>query len=288
MTRVAVNPPPAMIGAANVVFGGTARNHYVPPMPGAASIKAVVRGRAAWESEGRRFVVTEGTCLLLDEGQEYSLTIEEPEPVTTFCLFFRNGFLGDALRSAAVTDAALLDEPFESGSERPVPGLRHLSDAMHALLSGMQQTPTEDDFIAAASLIASDLHREQRSERTLDAAKSGTRHELRRRVQRGVDFMLSHLADPITVEDAARAACLSLFHFHRAFTALHGTTPHRFLREQRLALAARLLRLTEDDVTDIAARSGFESLGSFTTRFTKSFGLPPGRYRQVDTAAPRT
>jgi AraC-like DNA-binding protein len=272
MTRVAVNPPSDVIGAANVVYGGTARTHHVPPMAGSASIKAVLRGRATWVTGGRRFTVTEGTCLLLEEGQEYSLEIDEPDPVTTFCLFFRSGYLGDAMRSASVT----LDDPFDPGRERLLPGMRPRSDAMQSLLSTMAPAPTEDDFVAAATLIAN----EAGSQRTIDAAKPTTREELRRRVQRGLDFMLSHLADPITIEDVARAACLSLFHFHRAFTALHGTTPHRFLRAQRLSLAARLLRLTSDDVTDIAARSGFESLGSFTTTFAKTYGTPPGRYRR--------
>ena len=139
---------------------------------------------------------------------------------------------------------------------------------------------TEDDFVSAGTILANGLAVEQRAKRNLDSAKASTRDELQRRVQRGVDFMLSHLSDPITIDDAARAACLSLFHFHRAFAAIHGATPHQFLAQQRLGLAARLLQLTSDDVTDIAAHVGYESLGSFSTRFARQFGVSPGRYRR--------
>ena len=281
MTRIPVNPPADAIGRANVIYGGTARRHYVPPMAGSASIKAVLRGRAMWESGQRQFVVGEGTFLFLGDGDEYSLTIDEREPVTTFCLFFRRGYIGDAMRIAETSESALLDDPFRETSDELLPGLRPRSEALQSLLAGMHRDQaTEDDFVSAATLIAGDLQREQRGKRNLDSAKASTRDELHRRVQRGVDFMLSHLSDPITVDDAARAACLSLFHFHRAFAAIHGTTPHQFLAQQRLALAARLLHLTSDDVTDIAAHVGYESLGSFSSRFARHYGVSPRMWRR--------
>lgn len=281
MTRIRINPPPDAIGRENVIYSGTVRRHYVAPMAGSVSIKAVLRGRAMWESDNRRFVVGEGTFLLLGDGDEYSLTIDEHDPVTTFCLFFRRNYIGDALRTASANETALLDDPFRERREDLVPGLRPRSDVLHTLLARMQrESATEDDFVDAANLLANGIAVEQRAKRSLDAAKAATRDELQRRVQRGVDFMLSHLGDPITVDDAARAACLSLFHFHRAFATIHGMTPHQFLAQQRLALAARLLQLTSNDVTDIAAQVGYESLGSFSTRFARQFGVAPSVYRR--------
>lgn len=281
MTRIRINPPPDAIGRENVIYGGTARRHYVAPMAGSVSIKAVLRGRAMWESDNRQFVVGEGTFLLLADGDEYSLTIDEHEPVTTFCLFFRRNYVGEALRTVSANETALLDDPFRDTREDLVAGLRPRSDVLHALVARMQRQPaTEDDFVDAASLLANDIAVEQRAKGNLDAAKASTRDELHRRVQRGVDFLLSHLADAITIDDAARAACLSLFHFHRAFAAIHGVTPHQFLAQQRLALAARLLQLTSADVTDIAAQVGYESLGSFSTRFARHFGVAPSVYRR--------
>src|SRR6266550_7548099 len=114
---IPINPPPDAIGRANVIYGGTARRHYVAPMAGSVSIKAVLRGRAMWESDHRQFVVSEGSFLLLGDGDEYSLTIDTPDPVTTFCLFFRRGYLGDAMRIAATNESALLDDPFREAGE---------------------------------------------------------------------------------------------------------------------------------------------------------------------------
>lgn len=271
-----VNPAPEVIRRANVVYTGTARAHHVPPMAGSVSIKALLRGSAMWESRQRQYVVNEGTWLLLDEGQEYALTIDAREPVTTYCLFFRAGFVEDAWRTAASTDGELLDDPFTARSGEIVPGLRPRSDAMRSLLARMHRAPSwDDDFVQAAGLVVRALGAEERSKRRIAAAKCATRDELRRRVQRGVDYMLSHLGDSITIESVAREACLSLFHFHRAFVALHGTTPHRFLTRERLARAAHLLRHEAHEIGDVAAAVGFESHGAFSTLFARHFGASP-------------
>jgi transcriptional regulator GlxA family with amidase domain len=82
------------------------------------------------------------------------------------------------------------------------------------------------------------------------------------------------------VAEAAREACLSPFHFHRLFTSFHDTTPHRYLTRLRLQRARTLLRGTTRDVTEVAFACGFESLGSFTTLFTRTFGISPARFRR--------
>ncbi|MEO7197376.1 MAG: helix-turn-helix transcriptional regulator, partial [Solirubrobacterales bacterium] len=63
--------------------------------------------------------------------------------------------------------------------------------------------------------------------------------------------------------------------FRRAF----GESPHVYLLTRRLERAASLLRNTDHSVTDICFSVGLRSLGSFTTSFTRTFGLSPAAYR---------
>ena len=91
--------------------------------------------------------------------------------------------------------------------------------------------------------------------------------------------MDERFAEPLGVEDVARAAGLSLYHFIREFRRAFGCTPARYLRERRLTRARQLLAVSDLPVTDICFAVGFESLGSFCTLFRKSEGTTPAAYR---------
>jgi AraC family transcriptional regulator len=85
----------------------------------------------------------------------------------------------------------------------------------------------------------------------------------------------------IELEDAAREAGISSFHFLRMFAATLGVTPHQYLVRSRLRHAAR--RLLEDDaaITDIAYDVGFADLSNFTRTFHRAAGLSPLKFRQA-------
>jgi AraC-like DNA-binding protein len=85
----------------------------------------------------------------------------------------------------------------------------------------------------------------------------------------------------IDLEQAARQAGLSPFHFLRLFSNALGVTPHQYLVRSRLRHAARLL--TEEDiaVTDIAYDVGFGDLSNFVRTFHRAAGVSPTRFRQA-------
>jgi AraC-like DNA-binding protein len=86
-------------------------------------------------------------------------------------------------------------------------------------------------------------------------------------------------SERLVVEDVARAAGLSLYHFIREFRRAFGCTPGRYLRERRLTRARQLLAISDLPVTEVCFAVGFESLGSFCTLFRKSEGTTPAAYR---------
>jgi AraC-like DNA-binding protein len=100
------------------------------------------------------------------------------------------------------------------------------------------------------------------------------RHLLRAR-----DLVDARYSESLTVDDLARAAKLSRAHFSREFRRAFGESPHAYLLTRRLERAAALLRNTDRSVADICFSVGLQSVGSFTTSFTRTYGMSPIAYR---------
>jgi AraC-like DNA-binding protein len=100
-----------------------------------------------------------------------------------------------------------------------------------------------------------------------------------RHLARAKDLADGRYSEPLTVVDMARAAGLSRAHFSREFRRVFGESPHVYLLTRRLERAAALLRTTDTPVADICFAVGLESVGSFTTSFTRMHGMPPTAYR---------
>ncbi|MFC9324628.1 helix-turn-helix transcriptional regulator [Kitasatospora sp. NPDC057015] len=100
-------------------------------------------------------------------------------------------------------------------------------------------------------------------------------------VERAIATMWERYEEPLSLDDIADTAILSKFYFSRVFRTLTGTSPGRFLSAIRLHNAKNLLLKTPLSVTDISYQVGYNSLGTFTSRFTRSVGLSPGRYRTL-------
>jgi AraC family transcriptional regulator len=90
-----------------------------------------------------------------------------------------------------------------------------------------------------------------------------------------------------TIDDMARIAMFSKFHFSRVFQDTTGTSPGRFLAAVRLAEAKRLLLTTTLSVADISVQVGYSSVGTFSTRFKYSVGVPPSVFRTTGGFRPR-
>jgi AraC-like DNA-binding protein len=100
-----------------------------------------------------------------------------------------------------------------------------------------------------------------------------------RHLLRAKDLADARYFDHLDVDDLAFAAGLSRAHFSREFRRAFGESPHQYLLTRRLERAASLLRMTDRSVADVCFSVGLQSVGSFTTSFSKTYGLSPTAYR---------
>ena len=96
-----------------------------------------------------------------------------------------------------------------------------------------------------------------------------------------LDWALTHLDRPLTVELLARKALTSPRTFARRFRAVTGTTPLQWLLRQRILHAQRLLETTDLPVEIVAQRCGFGSASVLRTHFKRLLDTSPNAYRRM-------
>jgi AraC family transcriptional regulator len=102
-----------------------------------------------------------------------------------------------------------------------------------------------------------------------------------RRLARVLAFIDAHLDREMTLEELAREACLSRFHFARSFKAATGASPHRYILQRRLERAKTLLRTGMPSLAEVALACGFSSQAHFSSSFKQANGVSPKHYRQL-------
>lgn len=102
------------------------------------------------------------------------------------------------------------------------------------------------------------------------------------RLQNAVNYIEDNLDHPINLSDVSKAAFSSLSYFHRVFYFMTGLTVKEYIRKRRLSKAAYQLHCTDDSITDIAFKAGYESLEAFTRAFKKHFATGPREFRKTN------
>ena len=158
----------------------------------------------------------------------------------------------------------MLVSEFEvSAGDGKRPDSLFLSQTEHLLIRHLVR------FHSAASAGESNALQLQRSVNPL-------RVNVMRRVQ---EYVEANLAREIHLHDLASLAHMSTDHFLRAFRAASGTTPYRYVVEQRLQKACLALKNSNAPIAHVAVECGFNTLAHLSSKFHAHLGVSPSRYR---------
>jgi AraC family transcriptional regulator len=99
------------------------------------------------------------------------------------------------------------------------------------------------------------------------------------RVNRAIDHIVRNLDGAPSLDEVARAAGFSPWHFHRVFKSLIGETLGQFVKRQRLERALYLMSHAPGrSLTEVALECGFSSSSDFSRSFKQRFGVPPSAF----------
>ncbi|GGF95736.1 hypothetical protein GCM10010912_45860 [Paenibacillus albidus] len=257
---------------------------------GQLSIKTFSGGQARYKAKNGWFAVEEDRYLLLNEGP-YTLEIDEHSALESFCLFFKNGFAGEILRSLTESTDVMLTDPFKEREslgffEQTYPTTRRLSSqitAFKANLTTLAHDPLgyEEHFHRIMHTILFGQLDTLREVDTLPSIRRSTREELYRRVSTAHEYIRAYYHQPLQLKDIAQIACLSPNHLLRTYAQLYGTTPHQHISEYRIRKAKLLLDRLDYSITDISFDLGFGSPVSFSKIFRQHVGVSPLQYRKL-------
>ncbi|CAM1349216.1 AraC family transcriptional regulator [Tenacibaculum halocynthiae] len=101
------------------------------------------------------------------------------------------------------------------------------------------------------------------------------------RVGRAIDFVEENLDRKLNLEEVAKAAYFSPYHFHRLFKIVTKETLNEFVFRKRIEKAAHfLLHQKEKTITEVSEKVGFTSLSSFSRGFKKFYGVSPEEFKK--------
>ena len=125
-----------------------------------------------------------------------------------------------------------------------------------------------------------DIYLRHMATESVPSPKPQANSEYAQRIDRVIDYFRGNLDRQVGLAELASVACFSEFHFHRIFRAVSGETLKNFTNRLRLKKAARLLRYSEQSLTDIALDCGFSSSATFSRAFRAGYDTSPRQYRK--------
>jgi len=232
---------------------------------GAFSLSYVRRGTFGYRAGGKAFELVAGSLLVGHPGDEYVCTHEHGGGDD--CLSFQfTSEVVDALGArAGVWRLPCLP---------PLPAVVVLGELAQSVADGGSNLGLDEvGLLLAARFVALATGEEPRW-------RAAQPRERRRAVETAL-WLDAHAHEAVDLEQAARRAGLSPYHFLRTFAGVLGVTPHQYLVRARLRHAAR--RLVDDtaSITDVAYDVGFGDLSNFVRTFHRAAGVSPGEFRRA-------
>ena len=256
---------------------------------GLCSVKTFANGNAYYNTGKGYYRVDNRSFLILNDYTEYSIKINQQEPVSSFCLFFKREILAETGSLLIRKPEFLIDNHnFLPDSynffERKLPIEKLNTPSFNHFKLGFE-TFKDDEFWIAENFVSitNDLVRinsENYIERNkLQVKRNSTKQEVYKRVLIAREYLHYCYDKNITIEEVANVSFLSLNHLLRSFKQAFGLSPHQYLIMIKLQQAQHLLNKNDKSLSQICDEIGFQSVGTFCNLFKRKTGFTPQEYK---------
>ncbi len=274
----------------NMIIYNKTKSSYYPLHTGPLTIKFTVKGEEYFATKERSYRVTPYSYLIFNEGQKYSARIQSEIECETVSVFFRPKFAEEVLSSLVCPEDYILDNG-HANSTQPVTFMEMIYQVDGKLMPFVykfclaakighddDEWLEEEFYLLLKHLLV--VHRKVGDEiERIPAVKRTTKVEVYKRLNNARDYIDESFSGEIKIEDAAKAACMSNFHFLRLFKNVFGETPYQYITQKRIAKAFDLILKSEMPITEVCLETGFNSLSSFSWLFKQKYGMSPETMR---------
>ena len=229
------------------------------------SISFVRKGSFGYRSRGRSHDLVAGSFLIGSPGTEFVCTHDHVCGDECLSFFFEPELV------ETIGDRT---ETWQVGAAPPLAELMVLGELAQAAVDGASDIGLDEVGHLLAQRFVEVVSGEKKKPAKVTARD-------RRRAVEAALWIEAHSHRDIELEDVARQAGVSPFHFLRSFSSVLGVTPHQYLVRSRLRRAARHLAEDDKPVTDVAYDVGFNDLSNFVRTFHRAAGVSPLKFRQA-------
>lgn len=255
-------------------------------------LRFMTRGEAVFKINSEEIVVHKNEIVYIPEGSVMSCwTMSDNVEFYSvrFCVTARlndSDFLGEFFHIPTVTKNApgyvltYFQEIYQSATSRNPSKLFRIRGNLELIIAYLTQcanTGREVDENLNTN-DAPDVHSLEAIRRRNAKTQNINRDP---RIQIVVDYLTPHLDEQFTIQSLSEMAQVSQTSFRRLFKAHTGKSPSDYIRELRMASAARMLLTSNREVSEIGYQVGFSDANYFSRTFRQVFGVSPHQYRRI-------
>lgn len=273
----------------NIFSVSSLSEFYSPVDSSGFAIKYVTQGVERYNVNRHTYVVGPGSYLLLNGGMEAAVEIDSKKNAKGVCVNLSADLIEEAVASIRRPDTAFsdreladffytdqfLENQYQAGHTGLGLEIDRISDAVMKNEFAWSDITTELFFELAEKLVT-DQVTVFRQLQSISVSKTSTRRDLCRRLIRGREYIDSSFRNQLSIEQVAREAAMSEFHFFRLFRKVFGMSPYQYILRKRLEYARTVL-LQGCPVSQAAIECGFSDIYSFSKAFKQQFGISPSR-----------
>lgn len=224
--------------------------------------------------------------LLIDEGQSFKTSLRADSQSRMVTLAYKIGVPEDLYYSISHDHEYLLDNPKRSQNslflfDQVLPVDTFLGTsiewlcAQSATLSERQVQETLQEVLE--HVLAQQIPIQKRIT-AIEKVKASTRQEIYRRLHWTLEFINDNFTSPITLDQLADHACLSVFHFKRLFKEVYQVPPYQYIKAKRIERAKAFLQMGYS-VENACKACGWEDPSSFIRLFRKTTSITPKQFK---------
>lgn len=223
--------------------------------------------RGRWCSRGQERIVSAGCMQLMEPGEAHRTTAVA-EPASFFVAWWRP----EVLQGAALELGISGEIHWKCPQLEPGPLSQLFATLAHRLSQGADSLASEEAYAEATHELL-----RAAADRNPHRQASGRFHP---GVRRAIEHLRQRFREAVSLEELAKEARLTKFHFSRCFREATGFPPHQYQKLLRVHEARRLLE-QGCSVEEAGATAGFADAPHLTRAFREWIGVPPGAWARA-------